>query len=211
MKIVCISDTHGKWNKLTIPECDLLISAGDYSFRGETHIVRDFHKWMSKQPARYFISVQGNHELAVEKNFHFYQQLVEQIDPRIYFIDEGSIEIEGVKIHCSAITPEFCNWAWNRQRGAQIKRHWDAIPDDTQVLVTHGPRAMILDRLVDYNHVGCEDLGNRIDELKHLKLHVFGHIHCASGEMSFNGVKYINAAICDEQYKPTNPVREFEL
>lgn len=216
MKLVLISDTHGKWNKITVPECDVLISAGDYSFRGEQHMVKDFHKWMSKQPARYFISVQGNHELWVEQNFSLAQKMVETIDPRIYFIDEGSITIEGVNIHCSAITPEFCNWAWNRKRGAQIKRHWDAIPDDTNVLVTHGPPAGILDvvynrAMVPIERVGCHDLMNRINELKQLKLHVFGHIHGSSGEMSFNGVKYINSSICDEMYLPTNPVREFEL
>ena len=43
MKIAIISDTHGKWNKLKIPECDILISCGDYSFRGEPHMIRDFH------------------------------------------------------------------------------------------------------------------------------------------------------------------------
>ena len=57
MKIVCISDVHGKWNKIEIPECDILISAGDYSFTGERHMVRDFHKWMNKQPAKHKISV----------------------------------------------------------------------------------------------------------------------------------------------------------
>lgn len=211
MKIVAISDTHGKWNTLKIPEIDLLISAGDYSFRGEKHMVKDFHKWLDKQPARHIISVQGNHELWVEKNWDEAKLLVSEVAPRIHFIDEGSIEIEGVKIHCSAITPEFCNWAWNRQRGLDIKKHWDAIPDDTKVLVTHGPRNMILDRLVDYSHVGCEELGYRIDQLKELKLHIFGHIHGAAGEMSFNGVTYINASICDEKYMPTNPVRVFEL
>ena len=67
MKIILISDVHGKWNKLEIPECDILISAGDYSFTGEQHMVRDFHKWMSKQPAKHKISVQGNHEKWVER------------------------------------------------------------------------------------------------------------------------------------------------
>ncbi len=69
MKIVAISDVHCKWNKVVIPECDILISAGDYSFQGEPHVVVDFHKWLNKQPAKHKISVQGNHEKQVEKNF----------------------------------------------------------------------------------------------------------------------------------------------
>ncbi len=216
MKIVCISDTHGKWNKVTIPECDLLISAGDYSFRGEKHMVKDFHTWLSKQNARYVISVQGNHEKEVERNFLEMKQMVNEIDPAIHFIDEGSLEIEGIKIHCSAITPWFYDWAWNR-RIDEIKKHWDIIPDDTQILITHGPPYMQQDRVfyVDgvtvKQRVGCMHLADRIKELKQLKLHVFGHIHCDAGESDFNGVKYINAAICDEQYMPTNPIRIFEF
>lgn len=49
LKIVAISDVHGKWKKLKIPECDLLISTGDYSFEGEPHMTKDFHKWLNKQ------------------------------------------------------------------------------------------------------------------------------------------------------------------
>lgn len=211
MKIVLISDVHGKWNKLTIPECDLLISAGDYSFRGEKHMVVDFHKWLSKQPARQVISVQGNHELWVEKNWEEAKQLTYKIAPRIHFVQEEALEIEGIKLFCSAITPFFCNWAWNKQPGQEIKQHWDKIPEDTEILVTHGPRQGILDLTPHGEKVGCKELGERIDQLKNLKLHVFGHIHGSSGELNFNGVTYINASICDERYLPLNPVREFEL
>lgn len=217
MKIAMISDVHDKFKNLVIPECDLLISAGDYSFRGEKHIVERFHAWLSKQPARHVISVQGNHETWVEKNFAEAKEIANKVAPRVHFIDEGTIEIEGVKIHCSAITPWFYNWAWNRHRGPEIKRHWDLIPDDVDVLVTHGPPHGQLD-IVYYpdgmtpkERVGCIDLKERIRELKKLKLHVFGHIHGSSGETTFNGVRYVNASICDEMYMPTNPVREFEL
>lgn len=217
MKIVMISDTHAKWQKLQIPECDILISAGDYSFRGEKHLVKNFHEWMSKQPARHVISVQGNHETWVEKNLEEARELVFKNSPRVKFVVEESFEIEGIKFHGSAITPWFYNWAWNVERGPAIKAHWDKIPDDTQVLITHGPPAGILD-IVYYpdgvtprERVGCHDLMDRIKQLKNLKLHVFGHIHCDAGEKNFNGVQFVNAAICDEQYMPTQPIREFYL
>src|SRR5271170_4285418 len=98
MKICAISDVHCKWNKVTIPECDLLISAGDYSFLGERHIVRDFHKWLHKQPAKEIISVQGNHEKWVEKNFQLAKQAAEEACPGVHFIDEGLVEIDGLRI-----------------------------------------------------------------------------------------------------------------
>jgi len=60
MKIVMISDVHEQWHDLTIPECDLLISAGDYSYRGLKPVVIAFHEWLSKQPAKHIISVSKN-------------------------------------------------------------------------------------------------------------------------------------------------------
>lgn len=234
MKLAIISDVHDKFQKLVIPECDVLISAGDYSFQGEKHIVERFHKWLSQQEAGYIISVQGNHETWVEKNFEQAKEIAEKACPGVYFIDEGEVVIDGVKFYGSAITPFFCNWAWNRARTGEvnasydrrtgrqfsvqpIKPHWDKIPDDTQVLITHGPPYDILDKVYDWDKttvrdvVGCKDLWNRILQLKQLKLHCFGHIHGSSGEYYFNGVKYINASICDEQYQPTNPVRIYEF
>lgn len=232
MKIAMISDVHGKWNKIQVPECDLLISAGDYSFKGEKHMVEDFHKWLNKQEAGYIVSVQGNHEVWVESNFQEAKEVAEKACPGVYFIGDGeSVNIEGFNLYGSAITPWFYNWAWNRARGDKgdtfyyngkvksalpIKQEWDKIPENTNILVTHGPPQGILD-IVPYadgtpkERVGCNDLMNRILQLPQLKLHVFGHIHHSSGEQYFNGVKYVNASICDEQYMPTNPVRIIEL
>lgn len=207
MKICMISDVHEQWDNLIIPTCDLLISAGDYSYRGNPLVVAAFHRWLDKQPAAHVISVQGNHELWVEKNFEEAKCLSPE---RIHFIAEGLIDIEGVKIYGSAVQPEFGGWAWNVARGEKIKRHWDAIPEDVQILITHGPACGILDQTAPWQpRLGCEELRKRIFELKKLKLHVFGHIHGSSGEMDLEGIKFINASICDEDYEPTNPVREF--
>jgi len=214
MKIAIISDVHCKWDKLVIPECDILISCGDYSFYGEQHIVREFHSWLDVQPAKHIISVQGNHEVWVEKNFNDAKLEAKAVCPRVHFVDEGMIKIGELKIWCSSWTPFFRNWAYNALRGDEIKRHWDVIPDDVNILVTHGPPSGILDITywmgVPKERVGCVDLLNKILTLKQLKLHCFGHIHNESGETEINGVKFINAAICDKMYTPINPVRIFE-
>lgn len=212
VKIVAISDTHCKWNKLTIPECDILISCGDYSFKGEPHVVKDFHKWLNKQPAVNIISLNGNHEKWVEKNFVLAKQVAEEVCPKVHFIDEGLIEIEGLKIWCSAITPYFFNWAWNRYPGEDIQKHWDRIPKDIDVLVTHGPPYGILDGVPEFGngtgkmslrHCGCPQLLDKVLEIKP-HAHIFGHIHSGYGTTSRDGITFINAAICDESYKPTN-------
>lgn len=216
MKIVIISDTHCKWSSIAIPTCDLLISCGDYSFRGEWNIVKDFHSWLDKVPATNVISVQGNHELWVEKNFQEAKLIAQEVCPRGHFIEEGLIEIDGIKIWGSAWSPWFNNWAYNAYRGEDIKKHWDKIPDDIDILITHGPPAGILDMVRYANgtpkeHAGCTNLRDKVFTLNKLKLHCFGHMHSESGELDINGVKFINASICDELYSATNPIREFEL
>lgn len=219
MKIVAISDAHGKWNKVVIPECDLLISAGDYSFNGEDHMVRDFHKWMNKQPAKHKISVQGNHEKRVESNFILSKQMAEEACPGVHFIDEGPIDIENIKIWCSAITPFFFNWAWNRHPGQEIQKHWDRIPNNIDILVTHGPVYGLLDGVpyfdqtsgeMSIRHCGCKQLFNKTMMIAP-KVHVCGHIHEGYGETVFGNTKFINASICDAEYRPVNKPIVFEI
>ncbi len=215
MKIVCISDVHGKWNRLTIPECDILISSGDYSFRGELHMVKDFHAWLNKQPAKHVISVQGNHEVFVEHNFNTAKQVALEQCPRVHFVDHELVEIEGLKIFCSAWTPWFYNWAYNAYRTLADAQHfqkpyigdkWRDIPMDINMLVTHGPPAGILDQVYQIDgvtpreRVGCDLLLQKLVQIPTLKHHFFGHIHGSHGETEFHGIKFYNAAICGETY-----------
>lgn len=62
MRIAAISDIHNRHSKLVIEPCDILIVAGDYTGQGTISEVRNFHKWLNKQPARHKLVVQGNHE-----------------------------------------------------------------------------------------------------------------------------------------------------
>ena len=92
-------------------------------------------------------------------------------------------------------------------RGEELKERWDLIPNDIDILVTHGPPYGYLDTVRwdgHTKHVGCEELLDRVLKLKP-KLHVFGHIHGAAGEDSFEGTHFVNASSCDERYKPINP------
>lgn len=227
MKIVAISDVHGKWNKISIPECDLLISAGDYSFKGERHMLKDFHKWLNKQPASSIISVNGNHEVWVEQNYAEAKSLALSACPRVHFIQNESVEIDGVKIFGSASTPAFSRgWAWNEGRTVVEAAHllkpfigdtWAKIPEDTDILVTHGPPIGILDEVIDrytgrLENVGCRELLNRIHKLKSLKLHIFGHLHLGGGRTFIeNGVTFANASVCDEGYRPNNKIIVIDL
>jgi Icc-related predicted phosphoesterase len=121
----------------------------------------------------------------------------------MYYLLDEELELEGLKFYGSPYQPEFCNWAFNLPRGPQLARKWAKIPDDTDVLITHGPPGGILDRVAGGELVGCNDLRKRVKEINP-KLHVFGHIHEAYGWHWEDKTIFVNAANCDLGYNPIN-------
>ena len=206
IKIVCISDTHGKHDEITIPPCDILIHSGDATGRGWFKEVRNFAVWFEQQPAKHKIFVPGNHELEFEKELPRSRSWFTEYCPTGTLLIDQAIEFEGIKFYASPITPQFFNWAFMKNRGQDIKRHWDRIPEDTQFLITHGAPKGILDYvpMSDYN-AGCEELLFRVAQLKDLKYHVFGHLHAPGGlTQVHNNITFINAAMVGEDYRVGN-------
>ena len=109
--------------------------------------------------------------------------------------------MEGFKIYGSPITPTFYNWAFMCDRGEQIKRYWDMIPENTDILISHGPPFGILD-LNGTEHCGCEELAKRIPQLKNLNMAIWGHIHSGRGIVdTTEGLLMMNASVLDNNYK----------
>lgn len=230
MKLISLSDTHNRHDKLIIPKCDILFHCGDWTSMGSYEEVIKFAKWLNEQKAKHIVLIPGNHELKFEGEFPNSRKWITDHCPRANLLIDESIIIEGIKIHGSPATPFFCDWAWNRASGRNayyvhekmfnplpIKPHWDLIPDDTNILITHGPPYGILDKTTYADgtprpeNLGCEQLMDRIKELKDLDLHFFGHIHAPGGnQVNLDGVSYFNSAICDETYYPSNPITELE-
>ena len=206
MKIVCISDTHNQLEKINIPSGDLLIHAGDLTGHGSTNeTIRELDKLAKhSKNFKHIVLISGNHDWLGEKQPEKMKTLCKERG--LVYLDHSSIRLLGFNIFGSPYTPEFYNWAFNVQRGEDIRKKWDQIPRDTDILVTHGPPYEILD-WVDRDgglHVGCEELLNTISDLN-IKLHVFGHIHCAYGKEELDDTWFVNASSCDESYNPTNP------
>ncbi|MCU0354574.1 MAG: metallophosphatase domain-containing protein [Cytophagales bacterium] len=199
MRIVCLSDTHGAHDETDVPDGDLLLHAGDLSRRGKEPEIIAFNKWLGTLPHKHKVVVAGNHDFLFERQPDVAEALITNA---IYLKDNG-IEIEGLKIWGSPITPWFYDWAFNRRRGADIRRYWDKIPPDTDILVTHGPPQGILDRTERGDLVGCQDLLEAVWRVKP-KLHLFGHIHEAYGQMEADGIRFVNASIMNVNYFPVN-------
>ncbi len=209
MRIVCLSDTHNSNEEIAVPDGDLLIHSGDATNNGSESEVIAFLRWYSSLQHRRKIFVAGNHDWLYETDNARARRLT--ADFGITYLQDSSVEIEGLKIYGSPWQPRFFDWAFNLNRGPEMAEKWKLIPDDVEILITHGPPHGILDiveRPYWKENAGCEELAKRVETLSmpgRLKLHIFGHIHCGYGTAERFGVKFVNASSCDEEYGPTQP------
>lgn len=201
MQITIISDTHGHHQKLTLPPTtDMIIHAGDFSNAGRLQEVQFFLKWYAALPHRYKLLIGGNHDFLLEQAPKVFQSL---LPDNIIYLEDEAIEIEGLQFWGSLITPFFFNWAFNRHRGTPIRKYWEKIPNDIDVLITHGPPKGFGDVTVRGEVVGCEDLLEKVLEVKP-RYHIYGHIHESYGIISTEHTTFINASNMDEKYRMVN-------
>jgi len=196
--VVAISDTHGYHRELTqIPEGDLLIHAGDLTLSGRLAEVDDFDRWLGTLPHPHKVVIAGNHDWCFEQEP---SEARARIRNAVYLEDEG-VELAGLRIHGSPWQPWFLDWAFNLHRGSRIAARWAMIPEKTDILVTHGPPHGIGDLTFSGHHVGCEDLLDRIRQIRP-RLHVFGHIHEAAGVWEVDGTVFVNASVDEAMGTP---------
>jgi Icc-related predicted phosphoesterase len=230
MKIDCISDLHGYYPELE--GGDLLIVAGDLTTNDTFPGYVFFDNWLKSQDYKKKIFIAGNHDNQLQKYITHISYL-EDDGKTIYLCDSGTefsywergkspldrasfqrtIKIwgspwthlfPGVNPHCKAfMLPEFA-----------LADKWALIPDDTDILITHSPPKGIMDTIKTrypdgyITCCGSESLYQRLNGLKNLKLHVFGHIHEGHGHIpamqDFPGVQFVNASHVDGDYEPVN-------
>jgi Icc-related predicted phosphoesterase len=231
-KITLISDTHQKHNQLSttkslrkmdqpldLPGGDILIHAGDFMSSGYNQMEAVmFFQWFDEiNNYDTKVLIAGNHDRWIQDENEEARRLISDFYPTIeYLQDEGMglydmDEDYSIKLYGSPWQPEFCNWAFNLPRnGEEMKARWDAIPDNTDILVTHGPPFGYLDIPGGQSiRVGCEMLRHRVDTIRP-KIHVFGHIHGSWGHY-FNGhTHFFNASVLDERYSYAHAPFTFE-
>lgn len=213
-KIVAVSDLHG--NLPEIPECDLLLLGGDLT-PIENHaptyqaqwLNHEFRAWLAGIPARKIIGIAGNHDFIFERM----PVLVPNDLPWTYLQDAGVLW-EGLLIWGTPWQPWFFDWAFNGDP-ALLRRKWALIPDNTDILVVHGPPHGYGDRVPElegdgWQHTGCLHLLERIKEIQP-QLVVFGHIHEGRGVWQVGPTILANVTLLDAAYRRVHEPWEFEL
>lgn len=205
IKIILISDTHGMHigmvNNFILPDADMIIHSGDLSNVGAVNEVNKFLIWFEDLPFKHKIFIAGNHDWLFEKTPSLAMDMVR--GRNFHYLENTDITIEGIKIWGSPYTPRFYDWAFNSDE--EIKEYWDMIPNDTDIVITHGPALGVGDLVLrDNRSVGCPHLADTIQRIQP-SLHVYGHIHCAHGVGNMLDTLSVNASICNERYFPNNP------
>jgi Icc-related predicted phosphoesterase len=210
MKIVLISDTHNKHQEVPKIDCDILCHAGDVTMSGTIHEIQKFGEWLKDYPAEFKVVIAGNHDFGFERNRSAAENALGDGNNGVIYLQDSAVMLNGKKFYGSPWQPWFYDWAFNAWRGPEIKKYWDKIPDDTDVLITHGPAFGMCDKvsggspgLLEIGHAGCKDLLNRIREVNPL-VHVSGHLHQGRGEATsaLHGLTtFYNATIVDEKYR----------
>lgn len=225
MRVIVTADLHGFLPE--IPECDLLLIAGDITpvTNHEIHYQRkwlreEFQDWLSWVPAKNIVGIAGNHDFVAQSQPHVMREL------EWHYLHNESIEVDGFKIWGSPLSNRFGHWAFMGSEG-MLAEVWDTIPSDIDILMTHGPAFEIGDgvKVGSYSmakrdwhysydkHVGSTTLRNRLEyqEWPNLQLYVFGHIHEGYGRYEVRDIPALNASYVDDQYNPGNEPLEIEL
>ena len=188
-RVVAVSDTHGHHEVLEVPDGDLLIHAGDLTRSGTLEEVSELDAWLGTLPHLHKIVIAGNHDWIFQERP---DEARACLSNATYLMHEPCVAA-GLKVFGSPWQPWFLDWSFNLPRGPELAAKWAEIPDDTELLVTHGPPRGVGDAGRDGELLGCDDLRARLRQLRP-RLHVFGHIHEARGVWERDGTTFVNAS-----------------
>jgi Icc-related predicted phosphoesterase len=195
MNVLHLSDTHTWHKQLRLPKnIDMVIHTGDatnyrnpYQNESEMH---EFLEWYSGINIKHKIFVAGNHDTSIEKGLVTHNQIR---DMGITYLHNSMVTINGINIWGSPYTPNFGRWAFMKSR-QKINAVWDTIPDNIDIVATHGPPKGILDLTINHQNV-CTQCGDSalFKAFRRVKpaYALFGHIHNCKNVYN-TGVLHIN-------------------
>lgn len=212
MRIVALSDTHGRHRQIDVPDGDVLIHCGDVACGLE-----DFGAWLGEQPHKHILITWGNRDKACARNPHEAAAIVRRAaECEVHILVNESVTIDGKIFYGAPYSNPFCNWAFMPTEGEQFNLY-QAIPYDADVVFNHGPPLGYGDRVVSGQSVGSLALRNRLWSVR--PRYVFcGHIHEAYGQYeidwgpdSLSETTVYNVSVLDEKYRVVSPCTVVDL
>lgn len=209
MIIDCIGCLHNE--QPALPGGDLLIITGDLTGSDKLSQYETFNNWCANQAYDEIVVIAGNHDNLMQKD----PLLFEGEKVNFTYLNNDEMEFRGLKIwgvpyslwfqginrHCQAFTGnEYV-----------LEKAYAKIPDDIDILISHGPMKYILDENKEGIHCGSMALRECVERIKP-KLFVSSHIHEGYGSLLLKNegqnTLCINCSHMNEEYKAVNkPIR----
>lgn len=204
MRVGATSDLHGYLPPYPEEQLDLMLVAGDVgTIRGGGDPYGELAGWIEEAGCP-VVGIAGN----MDFDFEHERALADRL-PWTYLEDETT-EVEGLLIHGSPWSLKFAGCFQAREE--DLRRYaWSAIPESTEILMTHGPARGTGDLVAGDEHVGSESLAEAIGYMSGLRLHVFGHIHTGYGRWEIDGSIRANVSHLRADDRPANPIQVFDL
>lgn len=189
MRAIVISDTHNQHELLSLPKGDILIHCGDFTIDGTEDEVKYFADWFAAQNFKYKLVIAGNHDYLFDDSPSLARSFFDRHN--ICYLDNEGIYIMDML---------FWGYPFDRIVGSQ--KNVQKIPSFVDVLISHSPPNGALDE-VDNINLGCTKLMLRLKNVS-FSYACFGHIHQGYGSKKIGDSSYINASICNKDYKLQN-------
>ena len=198
MKICMISDTHCKHWGLDIPKCDVLIHAGDITQQGDIGSFEDFNVWIrhlrDENIIHEAVVIAGNHDIALDGGYVDPSELLSACT----YLDNSGTYIGDTYFWGIPHSKTFGRWAFGCEED-ELSAKFSNVPEDTDILVTHGPALGVLDKAYRGDDCGSQSLLTFIEE-RRPPLVVCGHIHEGRGLAKVGSTLVVNAASTDFKY-----------
>lgn len=224
MKISTVSDLHGIYPimpELHDQDVDLLLVVGDIAGGGITANAQyksmyKFVKWVKDIAPKKCIITPGNHDFWNWREVFKYRQNSGLINCLI----DQAIDYDGLKIYASPWSLPYLNWNWMKDDD-RLEIYYDNIPDDTDILMSHGPALGICDiplettdNIINHTHLGSMSLLKAIWH-RNISRVLTGHIHSAAHQdikLSNNHKTLCSCvSILDEKYTVAYKPKTFTL
>lgn len=235
MKIIAFSDIHANFSKSIKKEIDsiienndieVIICAGDFSSNNINFY--SFLEYFNSFNVKNKIIVAGNHDIDLtNQNSSMNKHIMKEMN--IIYLEDSEVIIDGIKFYGTPWTPTFMNWAFMKD-DLELSNIFDNIPEDTDVLISHGPPYGILDetKIIEkkrksiYNNfdykiketiksVGSISLLEEVNKRKNIKYHIFGHVHTGYGYKNIENKNFYNVSLLNDFYKFQNPPTLIEI
>lgn len=193
--VICIADLQGMCMQIKpemLPKGDILLIAGDLAGWGTEQELREVNEWLGLLDYKHKIIVAGNHD-----------QFLRGIDGHEFFtnatyLQDELVTVMGLRIYGTPVNDmnEYrFTYDWAFCDPLYLQQATEKIPENLDILLTHGPAFGFLDKVSTGHSVGSKELRNAILQQKP-RYHVSGHIHESHGIEEWFGTTFINAAIC---------------